>query len=61
MDFSGCSLQRSVALATRNPSCLLGISPRKGIVETGCDADFVLLTPSGDVVHTFIAGRLLKD
>ncbi len=61
MEFSGCSLQRSVALATRNPSCLLGISPRKGIVEKGCDADLILLTPLGEVVHTFIAGRMLKD
>jgi N-acetylglucosamine-6-phosphate deacetylase len=59
--FSGCSLQRSVALASRNPSCLLGISPSKGIVEKGCDADLILLTPSGEVVHTFIAGRMLKD
>jgi N-acetylglucosamine-6-phosphate deacetylase len=59
-EFSGCSLQRSVALASRNPSCLLGISPSKGIVEKGCDADLILLTPSGEVAHTFIAGRMLK-
>jgi N-acetylglucosamine-6-phosphate deacetylase len=61
MQFADLNLQQSIALATRNPSCLLGTTPRKGIVEKGCDADFILLTQSGEVVHTFIAGKMLKD
>ncbi|HWX54372.1 MAG TPA: N-acetylglucosamine-6-phosphate deacetylase [Verrucomicrobiae bacterium] len=57
MNFGGWNLQQALRLATLNPAHLLGISPQKGTITPGCDADLVVLTPGGDVVQTFIAGR----
>lgn len=55
--FAGWKLQHSVRLATYNPAHLLGITQVKGKVAPGCDADLVVLTPDGNVVQTFVAGR----
>jgi N-acetylglucosamine-6-phosphate deacetylase len=57
MSFAGWKLQQSVRLATYNPSRLLALAHRKGTIAPGCDADLVILTPEGQVVQTFIAGR----
>lgn len=56
MSFAGWKLQQSVRLATYNPARLLGME-KKGIVAAGSDADLVILTPQGEVVQTFIAGK----
>lgn len=61
MSFAEWNLQRTIALATRNPSCLLGLTSTKGILAEGADADLILLTPAGEVAHTFVAGRMVKD
>jgi N-acetylglucosamine-6-phosphate deacetylase len=60
MSFAEWNLQQSVALATRNPACLLGLSPDKGVIGKGSDADLILLTSTGEVVHTFVAGGKAK-
>lgn len=61
MTFADWNLQNSVTLATRNPSCLLGATPNKGVIAEGADADLILLTPAGEVVHTFVAGRMVRN
>ncbi|HLJ26816.1 MAG TPA: N-acetylglucosamine-6-phosphate deacetylase [Candidatus Angelobacter sp.] len=57
MSFAGWRLQQSVRLATLNPARLLDVASQKGNIAPGCDADLVILTPEGQVVQTFIAGR----
>jgi N-acetylglucosamine-6-phosphate deacetylase len=57
VSFTGWKLQQSIKLATFNPARLLGISDRKGTLAPGADADLVVLTPQGDVVQTFLAGK----
>jgi N-acetylglucosamine-6-phosphate deacetylase len=57
MNFARWKLQQAIRLVTLNPAKLLGIAGRKGLLASGCDADLVVLTPSGEVVETFIAGE----
>ena len=57
MSFAGWRLQQSLRLATYNPARLLGISNTKGNIAPGRDADLVILTPEGQVVQTFVAGK----
>jgi N-acetylglucosamine-6-phosphate deacetylase len=57
MSFAGWKLQQAIRLVTCNPARCLGISPRKGTVAPGCDADLVILTPAGEIVQTFIGGE----
>jgi N-acetylglucosamine-6-phosphate deacetylase len=54
------TLQQSIILATRNPARMIR-AEQKGVIATGNDADLVLLTADGNVVHTMVGGRMLKD
>lgn len=56
MKFSGCTLEQAVCLATRNPASTLG-DRRRGTIEVGRTADFVVLTRDGDLVRTIFGGR----
>ncbi|HLH07115.1 MAG TPA: N-acetylglucosamine-6-phosphate deacetylase [Terriglobales bacterium] len=58
MKFAGCKLQEAVRLATLNPARVIGVSDRKGKIAPGADADFAVLTSSGEVVRTILAGRV---
>jgi N-acetylglucosamine-6-phosphate deacetylase len=58
MSFAAWQLQQAVLLVTLNPARLLGVSERKGNIAPGCDADLVILTPKGELVETFIGGKL---
>ena len=58
--FADWTLQRSVTLATRNPARLIG-AERKGVITAGNDADLVLLSSLGEVVHTMVGGRMLRN
>jgi len=53
--FAEWSLPQAVAAASRNPARVAGIA-KKGILAVGADADFVVLTPEGEVLRTFIGG-----
>jgi N-acetylglucosamine-6-phosphate deacetylase len=53
--FAGWGLQQALRLATLNPSRVVGLSSR-GKLEAGCDADIVVLSPTGEVRTTFIHG-----
>ena len=53
--FAEWSLPQAVAAASQNPARAAGIA-KKGILAVGADADFVVLSPEGEVLRTFIGG-----
>jgi N-acetylglucosamine-6-phosphate deacetylase len=55
MKFAGLDLQQAVRTASMNPAKVAGM-PKKGTIEPGVDADFVVLTPSGEVRATVVKG-----
>ena len=57
MQFAGWELQQALRLATENPARVVGL-PDRGKLEAGCDADIVVLSPSGEVRQTIIAGMV---
>ncbi|MGH9517472.1 MAG: N-acetylglucosamine-6-phosphate deacetylase, partial [Terriglobales bacterium] len=58
MKFAGLDLQQAVRAASLNPAKAVGI--KKGTIEAGADADFVVLTPSGEVRATVIKGVVVN-
>jgi len=58
MSFAGWQLQQAVKLATLNPAQRLGISDQRGLLAPGRQADLVVLTPEGQVVHTIVGGEI---
>ncbi|KAK3525368.1 hypothetical protein QTP86_031252 [Hemibagrus guttatus] len=54
---SGCTVEAALEAASLHPAQLLGISHRKGTLEYGADADFVILDDSLTVQETYIAGE----
>jgi N-acetylglucosamine-6-phosphate deacetylase len=57
MEFTGTSLHTAVAAASRNPSRLMGIEDDWGSLEAGRLANITVLSPSAEVIQTFLAGR----
>jgi len=57
MRFAGWSLRDAVRAATFNPALAVGMSGERGLLVAGARADFVVLTPAGDVVKTIVGGR----
>jgi N-acetylglucosamine-6-phosphate deacetylase len=55
--FSNWNLREAVRAATLNPARAVGLSATYGALVPGNVADFLVLTPSGDVVKTIVAGR----
>jgi N-acetylglucosamine-6-phosphate deacetylase len=55
--FSGCRKEEALAAATEKPARLLGLYPRKGSLEVGADADFLLLNEALEVQAAWVAGR----
>lgn len=58
MKFAGLNLQQAVTAASLNPAKTVGIN--KGTIEPGADADFVVLTPDGEVRATVIKGVVIQ-
>jgi N-acetylglucosamine-6-phosphate deacetylase len=58
MKFAGLDLQQAVRAASLNPAKAVGIN--KGTIEAGADADFVVLTPSGEVRAAVIKGVVVQ-
>jgi len=56
MEFAGWSLEDTIPLVTLNPAQLLGLD-QKGRISPGADADLVVLSPTGEVRRTFVAGQ----
>ncbi|HVA64007.1 MAG TPA: N-acetylglucosamine-6-phosphate deacetylase [Terriglobales bacterium] len=56
MSFAGWELAPALRLASLNPATLLGWT-HKGRLAPGADADFLVLSPGGAVLETYIAGQ----
>lgn len=59
--FTGCSLAESIKCATFNPARCLGIENRKGTLRAGADADLVVLDRQGNVISTWIRGKVVWE
>jgi N-acetylglucosamine-6-phosphate deacetylase len=59
MNFAGWDLQQAVRIATANPARVAG-AQNKGMLQPGADADFVVLSASGEVQATVIRGELVE-
>lgn len=56
--FPDCSLEYALEAASLHPAKALGIDDRKGKLDFGYDADFVILHPKSlKVLSTWIAGE----
>lgn len=53
--FAEWDLAQAVAAASQNPARVAQIA-NKGVLAPGADADFVVLSPQGEVLRTFIGG-----
>ena len=49
-------IQNALATITNNPARSLNISKRKGFLNPGCDADFNILTKTGELKHVYKLG-----
>ncbi|MGA3318048.1 MAG: N-acetylglucosamine-6-phosphate deacetylase [Candidatus Korobacteraceae bacterium] len=58
MSFAKVSFQDSIRMATLNPARVLGIEHRKGLLQPGADADVVVFSSAGEVLHTVVGGAL---
>lgn len=59
--FTGCSLAAAVRAASLNPARVLGLDKRTGSLESGKNADLVLLNPDFSVWQTWKRGRLVYE
>jgi N-acetylglucosamine-6-phosphate deacetylase len=55
--FSGWSLRDAVQAATLNPARAVGLAGSHGLLAIGAAADFVVLSPTGEVLKTVVGGR----
>jgi len=60
MQFAHWDLQQALRLATLNPARVAGLA-NQGKLEAGADADFVVLSPSGEVRSTIIRGEVAQS
>jgi len=59
MEFTGCDVVAAAECASTHAAASIG-EERKGRLEPGCDADFLLLDPkSFDIQQTWVAGQLM--
>lgn len=58
-DYTGCSLQEAVKMASENPAKQLGIFDQKGSIKINKDADLVLIDQAGRIHATFCHGQLV--
>jgi N-acetylglucosamine-6-phosphate deacetylase len=57
MEFTGASLDTAVTAASHNPSRLMGIDDKWGSLSAGRMANITVLSPTAEVIQTFLAGR----
>ncbi|WP_445486787.1 N-acetylglucosamine-6-phosphate deacetylase [Niallia sp. 03133] len=58
MSFTGCSLEDAVYMGAYNPARQIGILDRKGSIQSGKDADLVVLNGENKVVMTICRGQI---
>ena len=54
------SLEEILPTLSENPAKEMGLWDRKGSLETGKDADVVLLDDNDNVIHVFARGKQVK-
>src|SRR5262252_8477612 len=54
--FSHWTLREAVRAATLNPAQAVGLSPKYGKLAPGAEANFVVLSPAGEVLKTVVGG-----
>lgn len=54
---TNCSIEFALEAASLHPALCLGISQRKGTLDYGADADFILLDDNLVIHSTWIAGE----
>jgi N-acetylglucosamine-6-phosphate deacetylase len=59
MEFAHWDLQQTLRLATLNPARVAGLTNR-GKLAAGAEADFVVLSPRGEVRNTIIRGEICE-
>jgi N-acetylglucosamine-6-phosphate deacetylase len=57
MQFAGWSLRDSVRAATLNPAQAAGLASHYGVLAPGADADFLVVSDTGEVLKTIVRGR----
>jgi N-acetylglucosamine-6-phosphate deacetylase len=55
--FSDWKLRDAVQAATLNPARAVGLSANRGILAKGAIADFIVLSPAGEVLKTLVRGQ----
>ncbi len=53
----GLDAAQALTMASTSPATFLGLQDRVGRIAAGCRADFVLLSPSLDVLGTWLGGQ----
>jgi N-acetylglucosamine-6-phosphate deacetylase len=56
---TGCPFETAIKTVTHRPAELLGIEKRKGTIESGKDADLVLLDLNYRILATIVAGKIV--
>lgn len=56
MEFTGRSLEESLLTVTKNPAECVGIYDKKGSIETGKDADFIIMDKQGAIKEVYVNG-----
>ncbi|KAH7905823.1 hypothetical protein BJ138DRAFT_1017178 [Hygrophoropsis aurantiaca] len=56
--FTGCSIGEAIKCATYTPAKCLRIENKKGTLRAGADADLVVLDRQGNVVSTWVKGKI---
>lgn len=59
LQFTDCDLMDAIRFAAENPAKMLNIFHAKGSIESGKDADLVVLDEQFNVVATIIAGSII--
>ena len=59
--FTGRSLEEILPLLTCNPAKMLDVYDRIGSLDTGKDADVVILDEEYSVIDTFVKGRKIEQ
>ena len=54
------TLEEILPTLSENPAKEMGLFDRKGSIETGKDADLVLLDDDANVIHVFARGKQVK-
>ena len=55
--YCNCTLEELVQMACVNPAVIAGVENTKGTLETGKDADFILLDDDLQLISTFVMGK----